>query len=120
MNTPVRLNNYSDFSRVFGDDNAAADTARYVKLFFQNGGSDCYVTRIAHGAVQSSVTLLNEAGAAALILTAKNPGTLGNTIRAAVTYRGRYSEATFDLEVFRWVIDSRGQRRRSTARNGTT
>lgn len=110
MNTPVRLNNYSDFSRVFGDDNAAADTARYVKLFFQNGGSDCYVTRIAHGAVQSSVTLLNEAGAAALVLTAKNPGTLGDTIRAAVTYRGQYPEATFNLEVFRWVIDSRGQK----------
>jgi len=110
MDAPIRLTNYSDFARAFGDDSTLADTARYVKLFFQNGGSDCYVMRIANNAKPASVTLQNELGGAALVLTAKNPGVDGNTIRAAVTYRGQYPETTFNIEVFRSVIDSRGQR----------
>jgi phage tail sheath protein FI len=85
MDTPVRITNYSDFVRAFGDDNTLADTARYLKLFFQNGGSDCCVMRIANNAKPASVTLQNEGGTAALVLTAKNPGIDGNSIRAAVT-----------------------------------
>jgi uncharacterized protein len=110
MNEPLRLTNYSDFVRAFGDDVTVSDMPRYVKLFFLNGGTDCYVMRIAKGALSSAVTLRNEAGANTLVLTAKNPGSMGDSIRAAVTYSGLYPEATFNMEIFRWETDTAGNK----------
>jgi hypothetical protein len=82
--------------------------ARYVKLFFLNGGTTCFVMRIANGAKPAFVTLKSEAKADALALTARNPGLLGNSIRAAVTYDTDQPEATFNLELFRWSTDASG------------
>jgi len=107
----VRINTYTDFVRTFGDDGGAVSSmARYLRLFFLNGGTDCYVVRIASGWAQSSVELESESGASVLKLTAKNPGQLGDLIRAAVTYNTTAPEATFNLEVFRWEISVSGAR----------
>ena len=108
INRPVRCVSYADYARAFGEDPAGGDLVRFVKLFFLNGGTDCYVMRIASGAVQSSITLQNEAGVATLRLTAKDAGALGNDLRAAVTYAGAQPEVTFKLELFRWEFDSSG------------
>jgi len=110
MNDPVRLTTYSDFARAFGEDNTISDMARYVKLFFLNGGADCYVMRVAKNPVNSGVTLRNEAGGNVLRLTAKSPGSMGDTIRAAVTYSTQYPESTFNMEIFRWQTDSAGNK----------
>src|SRR5216683_7256379 len=77
MSTPIRCVSYLDFTRNFSDDPTGGGLAEYVKLFFLNGGTDCYVMRIAHGATKSSVTLKNETGAAVLQLTAKDAGLAG-------------------------------------------
>ncbi|NIM16427.1 MAG: phage tail sheath family protein, partial [Candidatus Aminicenantes bacterium] len=53
LDTPVLCLNYSDFERVFSSQYAGSDLARAVRLFFQNGGSQCYVMRIADGATYS-------------------------------------------------------------------
>jgi hypothetical protein len=76
--------------------------ARAVRLFFQNGGTQCYVMRIADGATQSEVTLESEGATPVLRVTAKSPGLVGDNIRLAVTYNGLHPESTFNLEVFRW------------------
>jgi len=115
MNAPARLTNYTDFARAFGEDNTVSDMPRYVKLFFLNGGTDCYVTRIAKGALASAVTLQNEASTDALVLTAKNEGNLGDFIRAAVSYAGQYPEVTFNLELFRWQTDATGRKTKIAA-----
>jgi phage tail sheath protein FI len=115
MFSPVRCLNYTDFVRTFSDDTSAGALASYVKLFFLNGGTDCYIMRIAHGATQSSVTLLNDAGADVLVLTAKDPGLAGELIRAAVTYNGAQPEITFNLDLFRWAVDSAGNRTKQGA-----
>ena len=106
----VRLNTYSDFLRTFGDDGGTVSSmARYVRLFFLNGGTDCYVIRIANGWAKSSVTLRTDVGGAEVLsLTAKNPGVLGDLLRAAVTYDTATPDATFNLEVFRWQITPTG------------
>src|SRR5688572_12920264 len=57
VNTPVLCPTYSDYVRVFGDDVTAGDMTRQVKLFFLNGGSQCYVQRVAEGYASSEVTL---------------------------------------------------------------
>ncbi|PYS73118.1 MAG: hypothetical protein DMF69_05720 [Acidobacteria bacterium] len=110
INRPVRCVSFLDYSRVYGEDSTGGDLVRFVKLFFLNGGTDCYVMRIANGAIQSSITLRNEAGAATLRLTAKDAGVTGNDIRAFVTYSGGQPEVTFNLEVFRFELDSAGTR----------
>ncbi len=109
---PVRCVSYADYARAFGEDPAGGELVRYVKLFFLNGGTDCYVMRIANGAVPAAITLQNEAGVATLRLTAKDAGALGNDLRAFVTYAGAQPEVTFNLELFRWELDSAGQRQK--------
>ncbi len=108
---PTRVQNYTDFARVFGEDTSVGDLARYVRLFFLNGGTDCFVTRIANGAKSSGVNILTEDGATiALQLSATDAGVLGDTIRVAVNYDTANPEATFNMELFRWAVDSRGQK----------
>jgi len=108
LNQPVLCLNFSDFERAFSSDYARSDLARSVRLFFQNGGSQCYVVRIASGATQSTVTLENTAGNPVLVATSKSAGAVGDTMRLAVTYSGPRPEATFNLEVFRWTQTPQG------------
>jgi hypothetical protein len=110
INRPIRCVSYSDYSRVFGEDVSGGDLVRYVKLFFLNGGTDCYVMRIASGAIAAQITLRNEAGNPTLRLTAKDGGVVGNDLRAFVTYSGAQPEVTFNLEIFRWELDASGTR----------
>jgi hypothetical protein len=110
INRPVRCTSYSDYARVYGEDPTGGQLVRYVKLFFLNGGTNCYVMRIADGEAQAQIVLQNEAGANTLRLVAKDAGVLGNDIRAVVSYAGAQPEVTFSMELFRFQIDSSGQR----------
>lgn len=60
LNKPIRCLSYTDFVRNFAEDVSTGDMSRYVKLFFQNGGSDCYVMRLANGAIAASVDLQSD------------------------------------------------------------
>jgi phage tail sheath protein FI len=110
INRPVRCTSYMDYARTYGEDPTGGELVRFVKLFFLNGGTDSYVVRIASGAIPASITLRNEAGAPTLSLAAKDAGVVGNDMRASVTYSGAQPEVTFNLEVFRWELDSSGTR----------
>ncbi len=108
LETPVRCLNYTTFKDTFSEDVTVGDMVRYVRLFFQNGGTDCYVMRIANGAEAAEVTLENEHGVSVLRLMAKEVGIAGETIRAEVSYKGPQPEATFSIRLFRWDEDHRG------------
>jgi hypothetical protein len=108
LNVPVLCLSYSDFTRNFSEDSTSSDLPRYVKMFFLNGGTTCYVMRIANGAASATVQLRAENAANSLQLTAKHAGLTGNNVRAAVTYDTDQPEATFNLEVFRWDTDANG------------
>jgi phage tail sheath protein FI len=111
---PVRCFSIEDFERAFTTQFAGSDMARAVRLFFQNGGTQCYAARIADEAngastlAAAAVSLNTEGGAAALTVTARSPGTFGNDIRVEVDYNTTRPEATFNLEVFRWTKNSSG------------
>ncbi len=115
MFQPVRCTNYTDFVRAFSADTSAGQLPNYVKLFFLNGGTDCYVMRIASGATYSEVTLKNELGTDVLKLTAKDAGLAGEDIRAVVNYNTPQPEVTFNLDLFRWATDSAGNRTKNDA-----
>jgi phage tail sheath protein FI len=110
MGQPVQCLNYTDFTRNFSDDPSGGLLADYVRLFFLNGGTNCYVMRIADGASSSIVKLQNELGTPTLQLQANDEGLQGETIRAVVTYGGPQPEANFNIDLFRWSVDSAGRR----------
>jgi phage tail sheath protein FI len=110
---PVQCFNYSDYVRSFSDDSTVGSLAFYVKLFFLNGGTNCYVMRIAKGATTSAVTLLNDpvppaAAKSVLVLTAKDAGQSGDFIRAQVFYAGAAPEASFNIDLFAYQADTTG------------
>lgn len=110
----VRCLSYADFERNFSAEYGGSDLAREVRLFYDNGGADCYVMRLADDSAQpASVMLEDEAGANTLKLTAKSAGLFGNDIRAVVSYNTALPEATFNLEVFRWATASNGALQKS-------
>ena len=102
MKKPTLCLNFTDFVRTFGTDTSTGELAHSVRLFFENGGTQCYIMRIANGATAAEVTLQSEAGVGVLKLMAKNAGLIGETIRALTTYNGQQPEVTFNLEIFRW------------------
>lgn len=110
LNKAVRCNDPSTFARTFSEDTSLGDLARQVRLFFDNGGTDAWVMRIARNATAATVALKSEAtgNPEVLRLTAKNAGLTGETIRVAVTYNGPRPEALFNLELFRWEKNARG------------
>jgi len=108
---PQRCTNFTRFSDTFGDDSAAGQLSNYARLFFLNGGTDCWALRIANGATAATVTLRTEANLNTLRLDAKELGVGGENIRALVTYSGPQPEATFNITLFRWEING-GQRMR--------
>jgi len=108
LNVPVLCLSYSDFLRNFSEDSISSDLPRYLKLFFLNGGTTCYVMRIASGAAAATVQLKAESGANSLLLTASNAGLTGNNVRASVSYDTELPEATFNLNIFRWDTQANG------------
>src|SRR4029077_6342166 len=58
LNEPKLCHNFTDFLASFSDDSTSSDLPRQVKLFFLNGGTTCYVIRIATGAKQAAVQLM--------------------------------------------------------------
>jgi hypothetical protein len=95
----VRLFSFADFERAFGEAHPAGDLAESVKLFFNNGGTDCYVIRVARNAAPASVVIENQASINVLVATAKASGRWGNTIRLQVDYATANPDETFNLRV---------------------
>ena len=118
---PVRCLSLADFERAFSLEYAKSDLARAVKLFFDNGGADCYVMRrrladvtgVAPTVAAAQLTLKDENLVNTLQVTAKSAGLFGNDIRLAVNYNTASPEGTFNLEVFRWVKASNGALQKS-------
>jgi len=86
LNKAIRCLSPSDFLRTFGGAHPDSDLAQSVRMFFDNGGTDCYVVRIAHNAKKAEITLKNLAKTNVLTATAKYAGVLGNSIRLEVDY----------------------------------
>ncbi|CAN5756191.1 hypothetical protein BH09MYX1_BH09MYX1_37820 [soil metagenome] len=113
IDTPTLCFNYSDYVRQFTDGTTNDDFSRHVRLFFINGGTQCYVTRIVKdGSAMTASTVLPTAtagGATPLTFVARSGGASGNAVRATVTYTSNLPESGFDIELFRWQIDSGGR-----------
>src|SRR4026209_1687981 len=83
----VRSLSFADFLREFGGPHPLSDLASSVRQFFDNGGTDCYVIRLAKGAAPASVTLRNGSGGGTnnvLTATAKGEGAWGQDLKLLI------------------------------------
>ncbi len=97
----VRILSLSDYERQFGEPFPKSSLATSVEQFFNNGGTDCYVVRLAKDAAKASVTLrsLNVEDVDVLDFTAKAEGLWANTVRMEVDYNTPNPDETFNLRV---------------------
>ncbi len=107
VNEPILCLNYTEFVRTFTNATTQGDLARQVKLFFLNGGTQCYVMRLATAAIAASTTLFSGGvGTETLIVTARYPGVLGNSIRINIIHEAVAN--IFTLKLFRVETNSAG------------
>ena len=88
---PQLVTNFADFKRKYGGYLSENEFGEYrflayaVEHFFINGGSRCFIARVAPSDAKASVGYAPNKEEAVLKLTAKNPGVWGDNIRAVVT-----------------------------------
>jgi uncharacterized protein len=99
INTPVECFSYSDYARTFGPPVSGANLAQSVQQFFSNGGSDCFVVRLADSPHAAQITLLNIASEPVLQVSASSPGFWGTGISLVVDYNTPSPDSTFNLQV---------------------
>lgn len=82
VSDPVFINSYADYERTFGRLGADNPMAYSVFHYYQNGGSQAIIVRIAGaGSDPSTITLDN-----GVVLQASSSGGWGNQLRARVDY----------------------------------
>ena len=101
LNKAIRCLSLSDFNRSFGAPHPQSELAAAVRLFFANGGTDCYVVRLAAAdAAKAKLTLRDVTKARqVLVATAKTHGAWGNGVRLEVSYDTPNPDETFNLTV---------------------
>jgi uncharacterized protein len=90
MNEPTRLGNWDEFLEIFGytEDSYTSDS---VYGFFKNGGTECWVVRVAHNPPKGALAGIDQAASAehvqlddwnkpSLKICALNEGSWGNAI----------------------------------------
>ena len=85
LNTPVLIRHYGEFRRRFGATWSRSSLAPAVEQFFEHGGKQLYVIRVANNARGAMLCL--PASGSGLVLRAVEPGST-ERIRAAVDYDG--------------------------------
>ena len=88
---PQLVTNFTDFQRIYGGYLSESEFGEYrilayaVEHFFINGGSRCFVSRVAPGDAKCAEGFAPAQEGAALIFTAKNPGLWGDNIRVTIS-----------------------------------
>jgi uncharacterized protein len=110
MNEPTRLQNWDEFVEIFGT-GGDSYTAESVHGFFRNGGTDCWVCRVAHCAPKGELAGLDQASCAehvqiddwnkpSLKICSLNEGTWGNMIWFRCVHApGAQALLTRDLDI---------------------
>ncbi len=107
--SPQRVLSYPEFRRSYSDDASQSELSTQVRQFFLNGGSDAYILRVAHGASAAEVVLQDVfASSAVVTLRARDAGSVGNIIKARVSYDSARPDDTFSLTLWREVFDATG------------
>lgn len=99
VNEAGHIFSFADFERGFGGLAFDSPLSHAVKHFFQNGGSEAYVVRVAAGALAASVVVKNQTagGKDVLEVSAASEGSWGNKLLIAVDYATADPASLFNL-----------------------
>jgi len=105
LNTPVLVNNFATFRRRFGGQWHRSSLGPAVRQFFDHGGRQLYVVRVANSARGAMICMPAKGGF--LVMRALEPGST-ESIRAAIDYDGidKNNEEHFNLTIQRVSRDS--------------
>jgi phage tail sheath protein FI len=102
VSTPTLVTSWSQYVKFFGSWNttAANDLPLAVYMFFSNGGSSCYIIRVAASSTSATRSLNDRAGSpsATLTIAANTTGTWGNNLNISVSNSN--ITGYFDLTVY--------------------
>ncbi|HXJ65511.1 MAG TPA: phage tail sheath family protein, partial [Actinomycetota bacterium] len=84
LDDPRRISSFAEYERLYGGLAADSQMSYAVQSFFQNGGGDALVVRVALNADAATINL--PAGADTLDLVASSAGTWANTLTASVDH----------------------------------
>ncbi|MGH3943875.1 MAG: phage tail sheath subtilisin-like domain-containing protein, partial [Pseudonocardiaceae bacterium] len=104
----MRIFNFTEFQTTYGGFLRNHYLAHAVFQFFNNGGSQCYVGRVARDPKIADITIEDRGSPAAdaLTLSAVSPGAWGNTLQVSINSgSARDPDNTFNLEVYESVPD---------------
>lgn len=104
----VHLFSFADFQRAFGGITVDSPLSYAVNQFFQNGGTEAYVVRVAHNAASAGLTLVSLAGTSVMQVTAASDGTWGNLVQLVVDYNTTNPDSLFNLTVTQ-LVNQNGQ-----------
>jgi uncharacterized protein len=99
LNRAVRVFNFGDYERSFGGLVSEYEMGYAVRQFFQNGGGEAWIVRLALDAAAAAATLENGAGAEVLTLTSRDEGKAGNNVVVRVDHATGNPASTFNLTV---------------------
>lgn len=98
VNRATRILSYGDYQRAFGDLDSSSPVSYAVQQFFQNGGIEAFVVRVAAGAAPARVDIRDRIGGqTVLTATAASPGIWGNNVFLTVDYGAGNPEDQFNL-----------------------
>jgi uncharacterized protein len=117
LNEVVQLFSLADFEREYGGVSANSEASYAIQQFFLNGGTECFVVRVASetaagppavvGAAAANANLRDPAGANIVNFsagrsirgqTASNPGAWGNFLRVEIDYATRAAAIAAETE----------------------
>jgi hypothetical protein len=93
----VRILSFADFERTFGGLVADSELGYAVRQFYQNGGSEAFVIRLAKNAGAAVAELVDGAARPVLRLTARDVGAAGNNVEVRVDHDTGNPASTFNL-----------------------
>src|SRR4051812_9284365 len=105
VNDPVHIFSFADFERAFGGLSVDSPLSHCVKHFFQNGGNEAYIVRVAQGTANATVTVRNT-GANVLEISAASAGTWGNNLQINVDYATANPASLFNLSIAEFIDQS--------------
>jgi phage tail sheath protein FI len=103
VNKAVRIANFGDYQRNFGNLQQDSEIGYSVQQFFLNGGSDAYVVRVARSAAAAQITLADLTPTPVLAISAASEGVWGNSVRLDIDYQTANPDSTFNLSVTRYA-----------------
>lgn len=95
VHQPTQINSQAQFQAIFGSFIPNSYLAYVVKAFFENGGTRCYVVRVAAStAKEAFIELKDTKNQKTLTITASSPGSWGNNLILLLTHSSNFATQT--------------------------